>query len=264
MIPIVKWTLWQRRWSTVWWSIGMLFLIFFSMIFYPSFKNDAEQLQKSFENLPDAAVQLFGGSTDFFSPVGFLNSQIFFLTLPLILSVLAIGMGCNLIGKEVQNLTIESLLARPISRSKLLLGKATAGALILFGVTLISLITTVVTAKIVDLEVGIGLISLATLACFLLVLSFGAIAFMLSCYGKTRNASLGITAFIAFGGYIIGSLAGTVDWLEIPSKIFPFTYYQPEAILRETFNWANIMFFISVIIGCGLISWLSFRHRDIT
>lgn len=264
MIPIIKWALWQRRWSTLWWSIGMLFLIFLNMIFYPSFKDDAQQLQKSFENLPDAAVQLFGGSTDFFSPIGFLNSQIFFLTLPLVLSILAIGMGCNLIGKEVKNLTIESLLSRPISRSKLLLGKAIAGTLILSGVTLISLLTTVVTAKIVGLEVGVGLISLATLACFLLVLSFGAIAFTLSCYGKTRNASLGIAAFIAFGGYIIGSLAGTVDWLEVPSKVFPFTYYQPEAILRETFNWINILFFIGVIIGCGVISWLTFRRRDIT
>lgn len=264
MKPIIKWTFWQRRWSSLWWSIGMFFLIFINMIFYPSFKSDAAELQKSFENLPDAAVQLFGGSTDFFSPIGFLNSQIFFLTLPLILSILAIGMGASLIGRETQSLTVESLLARPISRTRLLAGKAAAGTLILLSVSTISLITVIVTAKLVDLnEVAIRLIVLATLACFLMVLSFGAIAFALSCYGKTRNGSLAITVLIAFGGYLISSLAGTVEWLKIPAKAFPFTYYQSEAILRETYNWVNVTFFIGVIVGCGVLSYLAFRRRDI-
>lgn len=263
MIAIIKWTLWQRRWSTLWWSVSVFALIFITLIFYPSFRDSAHELEQSFSNLPDAAVQLFGGSTDFFSPIGFLNSQIFFFTLPMVLGILAIGLGNSMIGKEVQDLTIESLLSRPVSRFKLLGAKAAAGLIILSIVTLVSLLTTLATAQIVNLELSAGLMALTVAACYLLVLSFAAIAFFLSCLGKTKGASIGITAFIALGGYIISSLAGTVDWLKIPAKLFPFHYYQSEAILRQTFDWNNLLFFGGVIIVCAGLSWWSFKKRDI-
>lgn len=263
MIPVIKWTLWQRRISTIWWVIAVFALIFLTLIVYPPFRDQAEQLQKSFENLPPAAIQLFGGSADFFSPVGYLNSQIFFITLPLTLGILGITLGHGLIGKEEQDLTVESLLSRPISRSRLLLAKGIAGFIILSLVSLVCLVTTLVGARLVKLEVSSKLIILATLACWLLALSFGAIAFLFSAIGRVRGAGIGITTFIALGGYIISSLAGTVEWLRTPAKIFPFHYYQSNEILRQVYNWNNLYFFAAIIVFCALVSWLSFRRRDI-
>lgn len=263
MIAIIKWTLWQRRVSTIWWIIAVFALIFITMIVYPPFRDEADQLQKTFENLPPAAIQLFGGSADFFSPVGYLNSQIFFITLPITLGVLGITLGHGVIGKEEQDLTIESLLARPISRTKLLFSKAVAGLIILTTVSLVCLVTTVVMARLVKLDVSSKLIILTAIACWLLAVSFGAIAFLFSAIGKARGAGIGITAFIALGGYIISSLAGTVGWLRVPAKVFPFHYYQSKDILDQTFNWNNIYFFAGIILLCAVLSWLSFRRRDL-
>ncbi len=264
MLAVIKWTLWQRRWSTFWWILGIFGFIFLNIIFYPTFKDQAAELQKSFENLPDAALQLFGGSADFFSPVGFLNSQIFFLMLPMLLSILSIGMGTSLLGREEQDGTIETLLARPISRVRLLMAKAKAGGIILAIVALASLLVTVVLARIVGLtEVTPLQMTEATFACFMLALSFGAIAFLLTTIGRARGASLGIAAFIALGGYLISSLANTVSWLKTPSLFFPFHYYRSEAILRGTFQWSDMLVFVAIIAVCGAVSWFSFRRRDI-
>jgi ABC-2 type transport system permease protein len=264
MLAIIKWTLWQRRWSTFWWILGIFGFIFLNIVFYPTFKDQAAELQKSFESLPDAALQLFGGSSDFFSPVGFLNSQIFFLMLPMLLSILAIGMGTSLIGREEQDGTIETLLARPISRFRLLLAKAKAGGIVLAVVTLASLIVTAGLARVVGLtEVSTLQLTEATFACFMLALSFGAIAFLLTTIGRARSASLGITAFIALGGYLISSLANTVSWLKTPAVFFPFHYYRSEEILRGSMRWSDIFIFIAIIAVCGAVSWFSFRRRDI-
>lgn len=263
MKSIIKWTIWQRRFSTMGWAIGAFGLLFISMITYPAFKNDAAELQKSFENLPDTAVQFFGGSTDLFSPVGFMNSQIFFITLPIILIILAIGLGSSLIAREEQDLTMETLLARPVSRTKLLAAKAIGGLAILLGVTAVSVLTIVATAKIVDLEVDTWRLVLATLVCALMALSIGALAFLLTAMGRARAGALGLASLVGLGGYVISSLAGTVSWLEAPSKIFPFTYYQSEAILRGTYNWMNLLFFGGLIAACALVSWVAFRRRDI-
>lgn len=264
MRTIIRWTLWQRRWSTMWWSFGVFAFVFINMIFYPTFKNDAEELQKSFENLPDAAVQLFGGSTDFFSPIGFLNSQVYFLMLPLLLGILAIGLGSGLLAREEQDKTIESLLSRPVSRGRLLLGKSLAGVLILSMVTAVALVTVLGTAYAVDLEVSGWRILAVTLVCGLLALSFGALALLLTAVGKARAAALGVATVVALGGYLISSLAGTVAWLKGPSKILPFEYYQSEAILRGTYQSANLLFFAGVLLVCAVLSYLFFRRRDLS
>jgi len=234
-----------------------------NLVFYPSFKDQAEELQKSFESLPEAALQLFGGSSDFFSPVGFLNSQIYFLLLPLILGILAISLGSSLLAREEQDKTIESLLSRSISRSGFLVGKSIAGIAILLVTTLVGLITTVLAAIVVDIDVPILNISLASLACFILVLSFAAIAFMLTTIGKTKGTSIGIATIVALGGYLLSSLSGTVAWLKTPAKFFPFHYYDPESILRGSFRWLNIVVLVCIILVCAMISWLSFRRRDL-
>lgn len=263
MKPIIKWTFWQRRWSLLWWSIGVFGLIFINMVFYPTFKDQAAELQKSFDSLPEAAVQLFGGSTDFFSPVGFLNSQIFFLMLPLLLGIFAIGLGNSLIGKEEQDHTIETILAKPVSRKSLFIAKGIVGLGCLSFITLVGLLTTLITAKVVEIEVSLLNISIATLACFLLVLSFGSVSFVLAATGKARGASISIATLVALGGYLISSLSGTVSWLKGPSRLLPFNYYQPEPILRGNTNWWNLLILLSVSIVLISIAWLSFRARDI-
>jgi len=263
MMPIIRWSLWQRRWSTLWWAVGVGAMIFINMIFYPSFKDQAAELQKSFESLPDAAVQLLGGSTDFFSPIGFMNSQIFFLTLPLLISIFAIGLGSSLLAREEQDGTIESLLSRPVSRSNLLFAKAAAGAIMLTIVSLVGFVVTVLSAWFVDLPIAIPTLGAAFVACFLLCLTFSAVAFLLSALGKARSASIGLAALFAFGGYIVASLAGTVQWLSGPSKLFGFHYYQSEAVLRGQYDWWHSWYFVGVIGFCGFVAWIVFRKRDI-
>ncbi len=263
MKPITKWGLWQSRWSTAWWSLSIVAFVILIMVFYPTFKNQAADLEKTFSSMPEATLQLLGGSAGFFSPIGYLNSQVFYLTLPMLLGILAISLGSKLIAREEQDGTIETLLARPITRSRLLTGKALTGIIILLVVTLVGLAATIISVKLVSLDVSSVDILVATLSCFLLALSFGAIAFMLSSLGRARALSLGVTSAIAIGGYIISSLADTVKWLETPGKLFPFYYYRPEAILNGTYHWLDMIILAAITIVCGVVSWLAFRKRDI-
>lgn len=263
MIAIIKWAIWQRRWSTMWWSIGVVGFVLMNMLLYPSFKDQAVQLEKSFADLPPAAVQLFGGSTDFFSPVGFLNSQIFFIMLPLLLGALAISLGASLLAREEQDKTIEALLSRPISRTKLLAGKMMAGSLILIFVSLLAAIATVASAKVVALDIQLSLVWVACIICFLLSWSTGAIALLVTSLGRARAAAVGVGALLGVGGYLVVSLSGTVGWLEAPSKIFPFHYYQSEIILNGNYNWMNAIYFLAIATLCGILSSVAFRRRDI-
>lgn len=263
ILPITRWTLRQRRTSTIWWSVAVSAFILLNMVFYPSFKDQAAELEKTFENLPSNAVQFLGGSTDFFSPVGFLNSQVFFIMLPMLLGILAVGLGASLLAREEQDGTIETLLARPVSRSNVLASKAMAGVIILAIVTICAGIATIVSGKAVGLSVSAWTITTGYLVCFILCLCFGAISFLLTALGKARGAAIGVGALAALGGYILTSLAGTVDWLGSVAKLTPFYYYQPEALLRGAYDWSNLLYYGVIIVVCATASWYVFNHRDI-
>lgn len=264
MKAIIKWELWQRRWSIMWWTIGIAIFIIVNLAFYPAFKDQSQELSQALNGLPESAVSLFSDTGEFFSPVGYLSSQIYYLLLPLLLGILSISLGASLIGRDEKEGTIELLLSRPISRTKLLASKALAGVIISFIVGLVATLVIVITSKIVDLEVPLVDIALTAIVCWILSLSFGAVAFMISSFGRARIASIGIATIYALAGYIIASLISLASWLKWPAKGFPFDYYQPANILEANYNWLNMIFFIKLIILCAIISWLAFRKRDIT
>src|SRR5689334_7372645 len=135
---ILKWTIWQRRWSIIWWCIGILAFVALELGVYPSIRSQAGELNQTLHHLPDSVKSLFGLTEDPFSPIGYLNSRLYYLLLPLMLSILAIGLGSSLIAREEGDGTLELLLARPISRGRLLLAKAFAGFMV---VTFVGLLT---------------------------------------------------------------------------------------------------------------------------
>ncbi|MEK7095962.1 MAG: ABC transporter permease subunit [Patescibacteria group bacterium] len=264
MIAVIKWTLWQRRWSTLWWAIGIAAFIFLSLSFYASFRDQAAQLNQVLDRLPAAARSLFTGNADFLSPQGFLSARVYYLMLPLLLSFLAIGLGSSLISREEETGTLELLLARPISRTRLLAAKALAGLIITVTVSLTSLVSTLVICKLVKLEIPLGGIVVTTLTCTVLALVFGALAFAMSALGRSaRLASVGLSVIVALGGYIISSLAGAVKWLEWPAKFFPYHYYRPTETLAGVYVWRDSLLLLGVTAILLIIAWQGFSKRDL-
>lgn len=264
MRPIIKWTIWQKRWSILWWCAGIMAFVGLELGVYSSIRSQAAQLNQALERLPSSVRALMGGSTDLFSPVGYLNSRLFYLLLPLLLSILVIGLGSSLIAREESNRTIELILSRPVSRGKLLLAKATSGILILAVVAAISMLAILVLVKLVNLTVPLGYVAFAAIMAALLALLFGALAFCLSALGAAgRGASIGIACLVGLGSYIVASLEANVHWLSWPAKVLPYHYYNPTKVLSGNYTWAAAAVFTGIILALGIISWLAFRRRDI-
>lgn len=260
---IFRWTLWQRRWFILWWCVAITALIALNLSFYPTFRDQAAQLEQSLKEIPDSAKALSTDTGEFASPVGFLSSQVFYLMLPMLLGIMSIALGSSLIAREEKEGTIELLLSRPISRTWLLIAKAKAGLVLCAVGGLVAFIVTAGLSKLVDLPVSAPNIAVATLTCTLLALTFGSVAFLIAATGKARIASIGIATVVALGGYIIASLAGLATWLKTISKIFPFYYYKPGEILYGNYNWQNVTILTcGTLVACTL-AWIAFRRRDI-
>ena len=111
----------QRR-SFTWWAIGLVALTLLTVLFYPAL-GDAPELNEVLGD-EDSLVRAFVGNIDdLTSPEGFLNSQIYFLLVPILLLVFAVAGGSGAIAGEEEKGTLDLLFSHPVRRSVVVLQK---------------------------------------------------------------------------------------------------------------------------------------------
>ena len=145
----------QRR-SFTWWAIGLVALTMLTVLFYPSL-GDAPELNELLGDEDSIMRAFVGDITDLTSPEGFLNSQLYFLLVPLLLIVFAVSGGSGAIAGEEEKGTLDLLFSHPLRRSSVVLQKA--GAMIISTLALAAVIgiTVVIGALIVDMDIRHGL-----------------------------------------------------------------------------------------------------------
>lgn len=268
MIAMLAWELRQRRTAIFWWTLGSVILSVVILSLYPSIRNQAHQLNQVINQLPEGLRQLKAGgsgSVDVADPISFLNSQLFYATLPIVWIILSITRGAAVLGRDEQNHTLELLLARPVSRTAVLLAKALSLVVEFLVVGGVSLVTIVLLAPLFGLHVGTTHLLLATVYTVLFSLSFGLIAFALTAAGRFgKRASTAIAVIVSFGGYLLASLSGLTDFLRIPAKFAPFHYFAPDKLMRGELSLGLNLYLIGVLIITVGVSYFGFRHRDIS
>lgn len=263
MKPMINWEFRRRRGFMIGWTLGITAMIALTVLSYGSIRNQADELNKAFSDY-SSSISSFVGTSDMFSPVGYMNSQLYFITLPILFIILGVTLANSLIGKEESHGTIELLLARPISRIRLLGAKAVGGLAVLGVISGITALVTILSAQAADMGLSTGHLLLATAGCVAFAAAFGAITFMLLAASvTTRRMAFFAAIALSLGGYLITSLAGMVDWLEWPAKVLPYHYYDTNALLNGHLPLGFVLYVGGMYLVALVVSILGFRRRDI-
>jgi ABC-2 type transport system permease protein len=267
MIPTLKWELGQRRNAILWWTIGSVILTTTILLLYPSIRDQANQLNQVINQLPPGIRELkTGGSNNVnvADPVQFLNSQLFYATLPILWIIMAITRGANVLGRDEQNHTLELLLSRPVSRGAVLGAKALSLGIEFIIVGGATLATIAALTPHFGLHIGISHLAIATFYTVAFSLSFGLIAFTLQAVSRlTRRGASAVAVVLGFGGYLLASLSGLTDWLRGPAKLAPYHYFAPDRILHSQTVFGLNVYLLGVFALAFTLSYWGFRRRDI-
>jgi len=87
-------TLYQKRWMTFWWAIGVVAMVSFTLLFFPTLKNSS--LGETFAQLPPQFAKLAGDALSFTTIQGYVGEQLFGLRLPIMTIILAITLFTGL------------------------------------------------------------------------------------------------------------------------------------------------------------------------
>lgn len=255
-------SLWDQRRSLIWWGIGFAALTLITVLFYPSFSDMPE-----FNDLlgdEDSLMRAFVGDvSDLTSPEGFLNSQLYFLMVPLLLLVFAIARGSGAIAGEEERGTLDLLLSNPLTRSQVLAQKFAAMIVAILVLTFILWLGAVVGVVAVDMEISIMRMAEATLSAALLGVVFGALALMMGSATGRRGLSIGVASAVGVATYFLNALAPVVDALEPLSRLSPFYYYIDGDPLTNGLNLVHAAVLVGLTGVLLAVALITFERRDL-
>lgn len=254
-------TLFDKRWSTLIWTVVIALFCLFVIILFPTFK---ESFGEALKDTPESLQSLLGNASDYQNINGYLDiqvvNQMVFLTL-----IMSIIMGTALLSGEETSGSLQSLLAQPISRSRVYGSKLAAMSLLLLIACLGVFAGTYLGALFIGEAGNIesGRLLLATLMTWLITLFFGVLAFAIGAVTGKKGIAGILAGFLAFATFMITTLAGTAEILKTINYLSPFKYFNTPSIMKTGIDTNNILILVAGIIAMAVIGWFVFRKRDI-
>ena len=252
-------TLYERRWSLLGWSVGVVALTAMTTLFFPTFK---DAFGESFNEIPESMKAFIGDASTYQTLAGYVDVQVIaqmvFLTI-----IMAVIIGSGLIAGDEGSGTLQSLLAQPVRRSQIFIQKYFALLIMTFLATSLIFVAVFVSGLIINESMDWWRMAQATFGMWLITLVFGVSAYAIGAIIGKRALAGSLVGMVAFVSYIITSLAVTVDALSIPNKLSPFYYFNTPSIIKFGLDWGNIAVLGAIILLFTVVSYIWFNKRDI-
>jgi len=90
------------------------------------------------------------------------------------------------------------------------------------------------------------------------------LAYGIGCFTGKKGLSTAIVSVVAFGGFLIDSMAPSVEMLQHIQKLSPYYYYSSPSLAVNGIDWVYAALQMIIMAAILLVGWSLFRHRDIT
>jgi len=236
-------------------GIGLMAVAAITGALFPAF---GESLGKV--DLPEGVGDLLGGG-DFASIQGWLDTEIASVYGPLVVAGSAIAAAAATIAGEEERRILALVLAYPVARTRLLLAKGAAIALLVAGLGVACWLGLLLSVALAGGGIGAGKLAALALHLAFLGLAFGAMALALGSLTGRRAVAAGGTAAVAVSMYLVNGLAPVVaDWLQYLTL---FHYYEGGEPLRNGVDAGHLVVLAAVTAVLLAVAAAGFRDRDL-
>ena len=255
-------SLWEQRRSLVWWGVVISALTLITVLFYPAIKDTSEFNELLGDS--DSIIRAFVGDfPDLTSPEGFLNSQLYFLMVPLFFLVFAIMSGSGAIAGEEERGTLDVLLSNPLTRSQVLVHKFAAMIVTVLLMAIVVWVNVVVGAAIVSMDISPLRAAEATLSGALLGTAFGTCALAVGSATGKRGLSTAVSGALAILAYFINAFRPFVEVIEPSRYASPFFYYIGADPLTNGLHLGHAAVLVGLTFVLVAIAIVTFERRDL-
>jgi ABC-2 type transport system permease protein len=252
-------SLYEKRWGLLWWFLAMFLMTFFVMSIFPTFKDTFGQ---QLNNVPDSLKAILGEASDYQRIEGFIELQIF-LQMIFLTVIYGVVLFTGLLAGDENDGTLQTLLAQPVSRSRVYWHKLLAGLLLSWLVTFGLFIGVVLGAQIINEPVNLWRLFQGTCMVWLVTLVYSLIGYVLGAITGRRGMAGALAGIFAFVTYMLNSLVGAVPALKVVNNVSPIKYLSSPRVMDHGLNLINVSLLVGVSAVLVLLGWALFKKRDI-
>lgn len=252
-------TLYQKRWGMLWWSLAMLAMTVFVVVLFPTFQ---DSFGSSLQDVPESMRAILGEAADYQRIEGFLELQVF-MQMIFLTFIYGIILYTGLIAGEEGEGTLQTLLAQPVSRTRVYFEKLLAGMVILAVVSLALAAGTILGVLLIGESVSVSGVMQVTFAQWLVSMALSLVGFAVGSAIGSRGMAGALAGVFAFVSYLVTSLVGTVKALEPLNYLSPFRYFNNSRILDNGLDFGNMAVLAIFCVVLIIVGWLLFVRRDV-
>lgn len=253
-------TLRRLRGQIVGWSIGIgLYGLLMALLFDSvSAMGDLEQLLEAY---PQEIMAFFGDIVAIGTPEGYLGIY-YFAYMHVIIGILAISAGASLIIGDEEKGTLDLIMAHPISRSSLFVGRLLAYVAALVIILFVGWLSWIIPAQGTNLDLTWIEFLRPFLPLLATLLMFGMLALALSMVMPSARMAGMVSGGLLVANYLLIGLSNINENLADAVRFTPLYYYQGgEAV--TALNWGWLAGLAGVALMLALFAWWRFQQRDI-
>ncbi|MFH1426370.1 MAG: ABC transporter permease subunit [Candidatus Kerfeldbacteria bacterium] len=265
MFAIFWRTLKSRKLSLIIYSMAMVLSNLMFVAMFPTILEQSANWEELTKAYPEGFLQAFGIETLSFKTLeSFLGIENFSIIWPLIATIFLVSVAGGAIAYEIERGTIEIMISKPVSRTKIFFGKYLQGMLALVVFVGVSVFSVIPLAMLYDLEYNLD----SYLAYGLIGLLFGwaifSMTMMFSAFFSERSRPYMLTGGLLTGMYILNIILQFKEELDF-LKYFTFFHYLDYNVvfLDAKIEWLSIAVFAGVAIATTAAGMYWFNRRDI-
>lgn len=254
-----------HRKSLIWWSVGMLFMVYAGMAKYGAFTSSGQDVTKLFGKMPKALMAVFGiGNVDLTTTIGFYT--VLFIYVFVMAAIQSSLLGAGILAEEELDRTAEFLFAKPVSRVRAVTAKLLAA---ITSVTILNLVTSVSSILFVQAYNKNGPSATKDIILMMIGMYLASLVFLL--FGTAAAAIVKkpkLAAPIA-SGYMFTAFFLKL-WLDISEKaqwlkyLTPFRYFDAVTISKDSaLDPVFVILSGVLIIGLAVLTFYTYRKRDL-
>lgn len=267
MFSIFLRTLKVRRVSLLIYTGASALFMWMYIAMFPTILDQSEQMSELIQNYPEGLLEAFGISADQFgfdTIEQFVSLEHFSIIWPLVVMFMVVGFAGYAISRDIEDGTIEHLLAKPVSRLKVFFGRYLAGlaALVLF--TFASIYVAIPLSALHGVDYAAPAYWYMSVLGVLFGWAIFSVAMMFSALFSERSRVYMFTGGLLLVMYVANIASALIDSLEKFQYISFFHYFDYHAALvNQEINVTSAVVFAVVAIICTAVGAIWFNRRDI-